>query len=53
MRKPLLPGEMELAREVVIIDDQGGKRMFLLKCSRRKLLALLDAVGFSRSSQPV
>lgn len=32
-----------LPREVVVIDDQGEKRLYLLKCSRRRLGALLDA----------
>ena len=44
MSKPLLPWSMKLPREVVIVDDYGKKKLFLLKCSRRKLLALLDAV---------
>ena len=40
-----------LPRDVVVIDDQGEKRLYLLKCSRRKLEGLLEAAIRSRSIQ--
>jgi hypothetical protein len=38
----------ELPREVVVIDEQGEKKVYLLKCSRRKLGLLLGAAEHSR-----
>jgi hypothetical protein len=39
-----------LPREVLVIDEQGEKKIFLLKCSRRKLGALLEAAMHTRSA---
>jgi hypothetical protein len=42
----------ELPREVVTVDAQGEKRIYLLKCSRRRLeelLSLAENVRLSRS----
>jgi hypothetical protein len=52
MNKPLFQGGMPLSREVVIIDDHGERKLYQLKCSRRKLLALLDAMEGWRDGRP-
>jgi hypothetical protein len=38
-----------LSKAVVIVDDQGEKRLFLLKCSRRQLGRMLEAALQARN----
>jgi hypothetical protein len=39
-----------LPREILVIEEQGEKKIYLLKCSRRKLGELLEATLHPRSA---
>jgi hypothetical protein len=41
----------ELPKEVVVIDEEEGKKIYLLKCSRRRLGELLSLAESARANR--